>query len=74
MGNLSSTNSSTYERVTTSNKSGYSATFIVGSTVSIWHLPVHIQTNSEAKVENKIVNTFFPKIYTGSGVSVDSVK
>ena len=37
---------------TVSNKSGYSATFIGGSTVKGWPLPVHLQVKSEAQVEN----------------------
>ena len=37
---------------TACNKSGYSATFIGGSTVTGWPLPVHLQVKSEAQAEN----------------------
>ena len=58
---LSSTDSSIPKGATTCNKSGYSATFIGGSTVSGWPLPVHIQAKSEAQVLNQKINVNFFK-------------
>ena len=37
---------------TVSNKNGYSVTFIGGSTVKGWPLPVHLQVKSDAQTEN----------------------
>ena len=62
---ISSTDSSIPKGATTSNKSGYSATFIGGSTVSGWPLPVHIQSKSEAQVENQKININFFKYAHG---------
>ena len=38
-----------------SKKSGYSATFIGGSTVDGWGLPVNIEAKSDAQVDNQKV-------------------
>ena len=46
---------------TVSNKSGYSATFIGGSTVKGWPLPVHLQVKSEAQAENIKISLKFLK-------------
>ena len=43
------------------NKSGYSATFIGGSTVSGWPLPVHLQVKSDAQAMNQKINLEFLK-------------
>ena len=46
---------------TVSNKSGYSATFIGGSTVIGWPLPIHLQVKSEAQAENIRLSVNFMK-------------
>ena len=56
---LSSSDKSLPKGANTSNKSGYSATFIGGSTISGWPLPPHIQVKSEAKDENKKISMDF---------------
>ena len=66
---ISPTDSSIPKGATTSNKSGYSATFIGGSTVSGWPLPVHIQVKSEAQAENQRINVnFFKYAHSVKGV------
>ena len=50
------------------NKSGYSVTFIGGSTIAGWPLPPHLQVKSDAKNENqKISLDFFSKMMNVRG-------
>ena len=54
---------------TTSNKSGYSATFIDGNIVAGWPFPVHIQTKSEVQLGNQKINiNFFQYVPSVEGV------
>ena len=58
---LCSNDSDLPKGATVSNKSGYSATFIGGSTVKGWPLPVHLQVKSEAQAENMKLSLEFLK-------------
>jgi len=63
--NIYSMDSSLPKETNVSNKSGYCATFIGGSTVVGWPLPVHIQAKSDAQVENQKVNiNFFKHVHS----------
>ena len=53
---LSTVDTSLPKGASTGNKSGYSATFIGGSTVAGWPLPCHIQAKSSALAENQKLN------------------
>ena len=60
---LSSSNTAIPTGASTANKSGYSATFIGGSTIAGWPLPPHLQVKSDAKGENqKISLDFYAKM------------
>ena len=53
---LSSADTSLPKGASTGNKSGYSATFIGGSTVAGWPIPCHIQAKSSALAENQKIS------------------
>ena len=50
-----------FKGATVSNKSGYSVTFIGGSIVKGWSLPIHLQVKSEAQAENIRLSVNFLK-------------
>ena len=65
---LSSSDSSLPQGATMSNKSGYSATFIGGSTLEGWPIPPHLQVKSEAMAKNiKLSLGFFQNIKSVRG-------
>ena len=53
--NISLADSCLSKGASVSKKSGYSATFIGGSTVDGWGLPVNIEAKSDAQVDNQKV-------------------
>ena len=66
---LSSSDRTLPKGATISNKSGYSTTFIGGSTLAGWPIPAHLQVKSEAQAENiKLSIDFFKDVHNVCGI------